>query len=270
MRVQPENLIELWRDTQKEILDQHPDLVDLRAGELAAARMLNWYHEDWAALTSEMKKAFLSGSLDINNPRFQLYSALLEWSPFHDLRQISGSQTLLRDVDHPIVTEQSTSATEIIGIRNYWKTGRIEGEPSSPPEIRAAWREINSEFRERTRGGGCLYTNHQGFHAIKTAFEDLHQTEIIDEAGGITVTFGLAQNAADYFRKQAGVWGGKIDKNFEDLANSFEEAIDDARKNGKKGISIVDTTIPGDEKDSAFNHVRKTLRHEAAHVWEYT
>src|SRR5262249_55318346 len=151
--------------------DRHPELVDVRAGDLAAARLLNWFHEDWAALREEVKEAFLSGGLKRNDERFQVFGRLVDWTPLRELGQVSGSRTLLRDLDHPIALEGSIPRANPLAATNYWRTGRIE-DLEAIEDVRQVWKDIHAEFRERAGGReGSILANHQGTLAIKTAFE---------------------------------------------------------------------------------------------------
>jgi hypothetical protein len=280
MRVQPDNLIEVWLGAKKDILADHPELPEPRAGELAAAIVFNWLHEDWTKFRDEVRDEFMNpfsaGEMEmatrIDPQRLQLYGELTDWTPLRRLQQVSGSRTLLRDLDDPIVTEQSTPPAELIAIKNHWKTERIPetNKLETLWDLKQAWADIGAEFRGRRTGGGCLYTNHQGFHAIQTTFERLHKTSYGEHVGGLTVNLYSAEGAIDYLRQRAGELGGKAGENLERLADLFEEAISDALANKKEGVSIVDTTYPGIGDDLPFTVLKKSLRHEAAHVWEYT
>jgi hypothetical protein len=68
----------------------------------------------------------------------------------------------------------------------------------------------------------------------------------------------------------AGVLGGKAGASVSNLADLFEEAILDAVANKREGFAAVDTTVPGDKDDPPLTYLKKLLRHEATHVWQYT
>ncbi|HEU0184573.1 MAG TPA: hypothetical protein VFS27_04615, partial [Blastocatellia bacterium] len=176
MRVQPENLTEVWEGAKMNILASHPQLPETRAGELAAAIVFNWFHEDLAtsrdAIINEVKNS--AGRPERIDTQ-QLSEKLVDWTPLFNLQRISGSRNLLRDLEHPVVTERSTPPAEISRIRNHWRTERMEGALETLSDLKEAWGNIRAEFRKRSGGEGCLYTNSQGIHAIKTTFELIQQ-----------------------------------------------------------------------------------------------
>jgi hypothetical protein len=269
MRVQSENLAEVWEGAKKDILADHPELPETRAGELAAASVFNWFHEDLATLTAEVKDS--AGSPEgINPQRLQLYDKLVDWTPLHKLQQVSGSRNLLRDLEHPLVIERSTPPADVIRIKNHWRTERMEGKPETFSDLKEAWGNIRAEFRGRSRGEGCLYTNSQGIHAIKTTFELIQQKPYPGRVDALTTNLSGAVDAIDYFRDIADVLGGKAGAGVSNLANLFEEAVLDAMMNKRAGFAAVDTTVPGDKDDPPLTYLKKLLRHEATHVWQYT
>lgn len=273
MRVQPENVIDVWLSVKRDILADHPELADTRGGELAAARVFNWFHEDWATFRDAVRDEVITSAgrpEGIDPKRLQLYEKLVDWTPLHKLQQMSGTRTLLRDLEHAIVTERSTPPAEVIRIRNHWRTERMEGEPETFRKLKDAWGNIRAEFRGRERGEGCLYTNSQGMHAIKTTFELIQQEPYRGRIDALTTNLSGAVEAIDYFRDQAHVLGGKAGESVGKLADLFEEAILDAVTNKREGIAIVDTTVPGDKDDRQLTSVKKSLRHEATHVWQLT
>src|SRR5262249_2624142 len=128
-------------------------------------------------------------------------------------------------------TEKSTPPAELIAIENHWRTERI-ADPSrleTLEDLKQAWGSIVAEFRGHKPGRGCLYTNHQGFHATQTAFERIFKTSYGDHVGGITVSLYSAGKASDYFMERAAELGGKAGKNLERLAGLFKEAITNAQ-----------------------------------------
>lgn len=269
MRVQAENLTEVWEGAKKDILADHPELPETRAGELAAASVFNWFHEDWATLTDEVRNS--AGSSEGLNPQsLQLYDKLLDWTPLHKLQQVSGSRNLLRDLEHPLVIERSTPPADVIKIRNHWRTERMEVKPETFSDLKEAWGNIRAEFRGRSRGEGCLYTNSQGIHAIKTTFELIQKKPYPGRVDALTTNLSGAVEAIDYFRDIADVLGGKAGEGVSNLANLFEEAVLDAMTNKREGFAAVDTTVPGDKDDPPLTYLKKLLRHEATHVWQYT
>jgi len=273
MRVQPENLTEVWEGAKKDILADHPELPETRAGELAAARVFNWFHEDWAtfrdAIRDEVKNS-ASRPEGVDSRRLQLYDKLIDWTPMYRLQQVSGSRNLMRDLEHPIVTERSTPPAELIRIRNHWRTERMEGVLETFSDLKEAWGNIRAEFRGRANGEGRLYTNSQGIHAIKTTFELIQQKPYSGRVDALTTNLSGALQAIDYFRDQALVLGGKAGACLNNLADLFEDAILDAMTNKREGFAAVDTTVPGDKDDPPLTYLKKLLRHEATHVWQYT
>ena len=276
MRVLPENLENLWSDAKMDIVADHPELSEKRAGGLAAARVFNWHYEEWTALRDNLMDQFMSlhsagAAKRIDTQSAELYGKMLEWTPLHELRDLSGSRTVLRDLDNSIVTEKSTPPAELIAIKNQWRTERIPdtSKLASVSELRQAWGNIGAEFRPRTTGEGCLYTNHQGFHAIQTTFEAVHKTSYGD-SGGMTVDLISAAEGINYLRERSDDLGGKAGENLERLARLLAEAIKNAMANDRDAISVVDATHPGVGEDSQFSIFKKALRHEAAHVWEFT
>jgi hypothetical protein len=273
MRVEPENVMEVWLSAKRDVLADHPELPDARAGELAAARVFNWFHEDWVTFSDAVRNE-IGNSADrpdgIDPQRLQLYEKLVDWTPLHKLQQMSGSRALLRDLEHPIVTERSTPPADVIRIKNHWRTERMEGEPETLQGLKEAWGDIRAEFRGRASGEGCLYTNSQGMHAIKTTFELIQQEAYRGRIDALTTNMSGAVEAIDYFRDLAHVLGGKAGESVGNLADLFEEAILDAVTNKREGIAIVDTTVPGDKDDPPLTSVKKSLRHEATHVWQCT
>jgi hypothetical protein len=273
MRVQPENLTEVWEAAKEGILADHPELPQTRAGELAAASVFNWFHEDLATFSDTVRddvKNSAGSPEGIDIQRLQLYEKLIDWTPMHNLQQVSGSRNLLRDLEHPIVMERSIPPAEIIKIRNHWRTERMEGSVETFSDLKEAWGNIRAEFRGRSRGEGCLYTNSQGIHAIKTAFEFIQQAPYSGRVDALTTNLSGAVEAIDYFRDMAGVLGGKAGENVSNLADLFEEAILDAMTNKREGFAAVDTTVPGDKDDPPLTYLKRLLRHEATHVWQYT
>jgi len=273
MRVQPENVIEVWLSAKRDILADHPELPDARAGELAAARVFNWFHEDWATFSDAVRDEVVNSAgkpEGIDPQRLQLYEKLVDWTPLHKLQQMSGSRTLLRDLEHAIVTERSTPPAEVIRVRNHWRTERMVDAPETFQGLKEEWGNIRAEFRGRATGEGCLYTNSQGMHAIKTAFELIQQEPYRGRIDALTTNLSGAVEAIDYFRELAHVLGGKAGASVGNLAGLFEEAILDAVTNKREGIAIVDTTVPGDKDDPPLTSVKKSLRHEATHVWQCT
>lgn len=273
MRVQPENLIEAWEGAKEGILADHPELPQTRAGELAAASVFNWFHEDWATFSDAVRDEVKNSSgrpEGIDPQRLQLYDKLVDWTPMHKLQQLSGSRNLLRDLEHPIVIERSTPPAEFIKIRNHWRTERMEGSIETFSDLKEAWGNIRAEFHGRSSGEGCLYTNSQGIHAIKTAFELIQEIPYSGRVDALTTNLSGAVEAIEYFRDIADVLGGKAGENVSNLADLFEEAILDARKNKREGFAAVDTTVPGDKDDPPLSYLKKLVRHEATHVWQYT
>ncbi|HZF40569.1 MAG TPA: hypothetical protein VE715_17240 [Blastocatellia bacterium] len=271
--MQPENVIEVWLSAKRDILADHPELPDARAGELAAARVFNWFHEDWATFSDAVRDEVVNSAgkpEGIDPQRLQLYEKLVDWTPLHKLQQMSGSRTLLRDLEHAIVTERSTPPAEVIRVRNHWRTERMVDAPETFQGLKEEWGNIRAEFRGRATGEGCLYTNSQGMHAIKTAFELIQQEPYRGRIDALTTNLSGAVEAIDYFRELAHVLGGKAGASVGNLAGLFEEAILDAVTNKREGIAIVDTTVPGDKDDPPLTSVKKSLRHEATHVWQCT
>jgi hypothetical protein len=273
MRVQPDNLTEVWEGAKKDILADHPELPETRAGVLAAARVFNWFHEDWAtfsdAVRNEVNNSARS-SEEIDPQRLRLYDELIDWTPLYKLQQMSGSRNLLRDLEHPIVMEQSTAPAEVVRIRNHWRTERMEAKLENLSDLKEAWGNIRAEFRPRAKGEGCLYTNSQGIHAIKTAFELIQKQAYSGRVDALTTTLSGAAEAIEYFKDIAGVLDGKAGAGVSHLADLFEEAILDAITNKREGFAAVDTTVPGDKDDPPLTYLKKLARHEATHVWQYT
>jgi hypothetical protein len=269
MRVQPENLTEVWEGAKEGILADHPALPQARAGELAAASVFNWFHEDWTAFRDAVEDS-VGRQEEIDPQRLQLYDKLVDWAPLHKLQQLSGSRNLLRDLEHPIVTERSTPPAEVIKIRNHWRTERMEGVVESLSDLKEVWGNIRAEFRGRAIGEGCLYTNSQGIHAIKTTFELIQGKPYSGRVDALTTNLSGAIEAVDYFRDIANVLGGKAGENVSNLADLFEEAILDAREYKREAFAAVDTTVPGDNDDPPLTYLKKLVRHEATHVWQYT
>ena len=271
--MQPENLTEAWQGAKMDILASHPELQETRAAELAAAVVFNWFHEDWAmfrdAVSDEIKHS-AGKPAGIDPQLLRLYGELVEWTPLYNLQRMSGSRNLLRDLEHPVVTERSTPPAEIIRIRNHWRTERMEGPLDTLSDLKEAWGNIRAEFRGRSTGEGCLYTNSQGIHAIKTAFELIQQKPYSGRVDALTTNLSGAAAAIDYFRDMADVLGGKAGASVSNLADLFEEAILDAVTNKREGFAAVDTTVPGDKDDPPLTYLKKLLRHEATHVWQYT
>jgi hypothetical protein len=273
MRVQPDNLTEVWEGAKRDILANHPELPETRAGSLAAARVFNWFHEDWATFSDAVRneaKNSAGSSEEIDPQRPQLYDELIDWTPLYKLQQMSGSRNLLRDLEHPIVTEQSTPPAEVVRIRNHWRTERMEARLETLSDLKEAWGNIRAEFRPRTKGEGCLYTNSQGIHAIKTAFELIQEQPYSGRVDALTANLSGAAEAIEYFKDMAGVLGGKAGAGVSHLADLFEEAILDAVTNKREGFAAVDTTAPGDKDDPPLTYLKKLARHEATHVWQYT
>src|SRR5262245_49208343 len=82
MRVLPENLESLWSDAKLDIVADHPELSDKRAGGLAAARVFNWHYEEWTAFRDNLRDQFMSlqsaeGGRQIDPQSAQLYSERL-------------------------------------------------------------------------------------------------------------------------------------------------------------------------------------------------
>jgi hypothetical protein len=269
MRVQPENLTEVWEGAKEGILADHPALPQARAGELAAASVFNWFHEDWTAFRDAVEDS-VGRQEEIDPQRLQLYDKLVDWAPLHKLQQLSGSRNLLRDLEHPIVTERSNPPAEVIKIRNHWRTERMEGVVESLSDLKEVWGNIRAEFRGRAIGEGCLYTNSQGIHAIKTTFELIQGKPYSGRVDALTTNLSGAIEAVDYFRDIANVLGGKAGENVSNLADLFEEAILDAREYKRGAFAAVDTTVPGDNDDPPLTYLKKLVRHEATHVWQYT
>jgi hypothetical protein len=273
MRVQPENLTEVWDGAKKDILADHPELPETRAGALAAAIVFNWFHEDWTTFRDTVRHEIENSAgrpEEIDSQRLQLYDKLTDWTPMYGLQRVSGSRSLLRDLEHPIVTERSTPPAEFIKIRNHWRTERMENVLETFSDLKEAWGNIRAEFRGRASGEGRLYTNSQGIHAIKTTFELIQQKPYSGRVDALTTNLSGALQAIDYFRDQAGVLGGKAGAGLNNLADLFEEAILDAMTNKREGFAAVDTTVPGDKDDPPLTYLKKLLRHEATHVWQYT
>jgi hypothetical protein len=269
--VQPENLAEVWEGAKMNILAGYPQLPETRAGELAAAIVFNWFHEDWAtfmaSIANEVKNS--AGRPERIDSQ-QLYEKLVDWTPLFNLQRISGSRNLLRDLEHPVVRERSTPPAEISRIRNHWRTERMEGALDTLSDLKEAWGNIRAEFRSRSVGEGCLYTNSQGIHAIKTTFELIQQKPYSGRVDALTTNLSGALEAIDYFRDMAGVLGGKAGASVSNLADLFEEAILDAVTHKREGFAAIDTTVPGDKDDPPLTYLKKLLRHEATHVWQYT
>lgn len=273
MRVQPENLTKVWEDAKMDICAGNPELPEARAGELAAAIVFNWFHEDWAtirtAVNNEVKNS--AGRPEgIDSQFLQLHDNLIEWTPLFNLQRMSGSRNLLRDLEHPLVIERSTPPAELTRIRNHWRTERMKAALDTLSDLKDAWGDIRAEFRVRSRGEGCLYTNSQGIHAIKTTFELIQQKPYSGRVDALTTNLSGAAEAIDYFRDMASVLGGKAGASVSNMADLFEEAILDAVANKREGIAAVDTTVPGDKDDPPLTYLKKLLRHEATHVWQYT
>jgi hypothetical protein len=273
MRVQPENLTEVWEGAKMDILAGHPELPETRAAELAAARVFNWFHEDWATFSDQVSDAVKNpaGSpKEIDPQRRRLYEKLIDWTPLYELQHMSGSRNLLRDLEHPIVTEQSIAPDEVVRIRNHWRTERMDARLETLSDLKEAWGNIRAEFRGRAKGEGCLYTNSQGIHAIKTAFELIQEQPYSGRVDALTTNLSGAAEAIEYFRDMAEVLGGKAGAGVSHLADVFKEAILDAVTNKREGFAAVDTTVPGDKDDPPLTYLKKLVRHEATHVWQYT
>jgi hypothetical protein len=273
MRVQPENLTEVWEGAKRDILASHPKLSETRAAELAAARVFNWFHEDWATFSDQVSDAVKNpaGSpKEIDPQRRQLYEKLTDWTPLYELQHMSGSRNLLRDLEHPIVIERSIAPDEVVRIRNHWRTERMEARLETLSDLKEAWGNIRAEFRGRAKGEGCLYTNSQGIHAIKTAFELLQEQPYSGRVDALTTNLSGAAEAIEYFKDMAEVLGGKAGAGVSHLADVFKEAILDAVTNKREGFAAVDTTVPGDKDDPPLTYLKKLVRHEATHVWQYT
>src|SRR5687767_84409 len=114
MRVQPENLTEVWEGVKEGVLADHPELQEARAGELAAASVFNWFHEDWAALKEAGNDKAKNSAPGPEGIDIQLYDKLVDWTPLYELQQLSGAGNLLRDLEHPIVMERSIPPAEIV------------------------------------------------------------------------------------------------------------------------------------------------------------
>ena len=273
MRVRPENLTEVWEGAKSDILASYPQLPETRAGELAAARVFNWFHEDWTTFNDAVRDVIKNSSgnpEEFDPQRLKLYGELIDWTPLYKLQQMSGSRNLLRDLEHPMVTEHSTAPVEVVRIRNHWKTERMEARLETLSDLKEAWGNIRAEFRGRSKGEGCLYTNSQGIHAIKTAFELIQEQSYSGRVDALTTTLSGAAEAIEYFKDMAEVLGGKAGAGISHLANLFEEAILDAREYKREAFAAVDTTVPGDNDDPPLTYLKKLVRHEATHVWQYT
>jgi len=268
MRVQPQNLIGVWSAAKRDILAAHPEIWEARAGELAAARVFNWFKEDWAELRDEVRNAFLAGGLGRDDERLQVFRRLIYWTPLRELERLSGSRTVIRDLDNPIVAEGSTPPADIIAVNNYWRTERIPN-VDEVEDASQVWKDIRAEFRGRAGSReGAILTNHQGALAIRTAFEIL-DLKRYGEFAGITSNLSDAEQTVDFFRHEAEVWPDDPGKNFDKLADIFEEAIIDALAHGKNAVAIVDTTSAGYEGPT-LSFAKQLRRHEAFHVWENT
>jgi hypothetical protein len=160
--------------------------------------------------------------------------------------------------------------SEAMSSKSYWGTESIAGRPSTPGDVRQAWESIGAEFRTRTGDReGTLYTNQQGMLAAESALRRASSTADEEASSGRSIKLATAERMADHLRQRAESWGGKAGANLEKLAGQIDEAVADARANGRNSIAIVDTTAEH-PLYGPLEYAKMQRRHEATHNWQWS
>jgi hypothetical protein len=160
---------------------------------------------------------------------------------------------------------------------NYWGTERVKSFPQTLGELEQLWGDIRAEFRPRSPGReGCLYTNHQGFIAIHAAINNIQSIQTgqallpIDRGDGVTSSIIMAVRIAETLRLESMFWSGKAGENFDKLAGSYVEAIENAIANNRRAVSVVDTSSNDYLGRHTLWYEKYKRRHEATHVWQFS
>lgn len=212
-----ESLPRVFNEIKGEIEKNDPKLSPNRAGELAAARIRNAIHEKIADIDDRARLG------NITDKEEHWYDSIHvdKWSPTRDLEQLSGSRSIVSDINEPLAKtplsmvlpdnatprsiQQAENAASAESTAERIKAGRAERQ-AKQGELRAENERVQTEMRERISNTQAHNLPKQENPPIQEALVNVEFGKTRSE-GGIkktTVTRSLIPEGGDkydYWRK---------------------------------------------------------------------